>query len=135
MTDNERRSLRSLEEVLHRINESVDDFASKPAKSASDKGAFEDYPLHKVAIWGDVDAAAVLLAHGAEINAAGEDGDTPLHRAFMAKVNKVKMIKFLLSRGADPDVRNRYGESPRDEATSLNDPEITRAMELGRLRH
>lgn len=97
----------ALEDVLRRINESVDDFTSRPAKTPNDRGAFEDYPLHKVAFWGDVEAAAVLLDHGADINALGEDGDTPLHRAVAA--GHEQMVKFLISRGADVNIRNRYG--------------------------
>jgi ankyrin repeat protein len=97
----------SLSDVLRRINESVDDFLSKPAASPNDRGAFEDYPLHKVAIWGDVTAAAVLIAHGADVNALGEDGDTPLHRAVAG--DKTEMVKFLISHGADPNICNRYG--------------------------
>ena len=100
------RSL-TLDDVLRRINESVDDFASQPAKTPNDRGAFDDYPLHKVAIWGDVEAARVLLDHGADINAIGEDGDTPLHRAVAA--GQEQMVKFLVSRGADVSIRNRYG--------------------------
>ena len=72
MTSDKSRKLPSLEAVLKQINEAVDDFASRPATSASDRGAFDDYPLHKVAIWGDVDAAEVLLVHGADINARAE---------------------------------------------------------------
>lgn len=53
-SSNERGKVLSLTELLERINNVVDDFASRPATSASDKGAFDDYPLHKVAIWGDV---------------------------------------------------------------------------------
>jgi ankyrin repeat protein len=81
-----------------------------------------------VAIWGDVEAAEVLLANGTDINAAGEDGDTPLHRALMARANMVQMVKFLLSRGADPDIRNQYGDAPRDDALKLADPEIVNAL-------
>lgn len=102
-----RRSTPSLAEVLRRINESVDDFASRPATSANDRGTFDDYPLHKVAIWGDVEAAKVLLDNGADINATGEDGDTPLHRA--AAAGQKEMVDFLVGRGADVSLRNRYG--------------------------
>jgi ankyrin repeat protein len=116
----------TLKDVLHRINEAVDDFASHPATSPMDKGAFDDYPLHKVAIWGDVEAAQVLLAHGADINAAGEDNDTPLHRAIAAR--QAEMVDFLLSRGADVDVRDRYGWSPRDSAEISEDPAVAKAM-------
>jgi uncharacterized protein len=97
----------SLQDVLRRINESVDDFASRPARSANDRGAFEDYPLHKVAIWGDIEAARVLLDNGADINALGEDGDTPLHRAIAG--DQTEMAEFLVARGADVTIRNRYG--------------------------
>jgi ankyrin repeat protein len=125
--ENERRDkLPSLQEVLKLVNESVDDFASKPATSASDRGAFDDYPLHKIAIWGDVDAAEVLLAHGADINARGEDDDTPLHRAIAGR--DAGMVKFLLLRGADPDLKNRLGRSPRDRINTLNIEELVNAM-------
>jgi ankyrin repeat protein len=103
----------SLEEVLKQVN-TLGDFASKPARTASDKGAFDDYPLHKVAIWGDLQAAAVLLDHGADLNARGEDDDTPLHRAVAG--GHPEMVKFLLSRGADPNLKNRYGNSACDNA-------------------
>jgi ankyrin repeat protein len=116
------KKLPSLDEVLARIN-TVSDFLFKPATSASDKGEYEDYPLHKVAIWGDVQAAEVLLAHGADINAAGEDDDTPLHRA---KNNE--MARFLLSRGADPDRKNAFGGSPRENLERSDDPEIIAAL-------
>lgn len=97
--------------------EAVDDFASKPATGASDKGAFDDFPLHKVAVWGDVEAAEVLLAHGADITARGADDDTPLHRALMG--GHLEMMQFLLSRGANPDLRDIYGDSPRDHLDAL----------------
>jgi cytohesin len=99
---------RSLEAVLRLVNGSVTDFMERPAKSPNDRGAYGDYPLHKVAIWGDVEAAAVLIENGADINARGEDDDTPLHRAVAG--NHQGMIAFLLSRGADGTIKNRYGD-------------------------
>lgn len=126
MSGDKSRNLPSLQEVLRRINEAVDDFASRPAASASDKGAFDDYPLHKVAIWGDVEAAAVLLAHGADVNARGEDDDTPLHRAIAGC--HAGMVKFLLLQGADPDLEDRYGCSPRDRINALNDQDLADAI-------
>lgn len=105
-------SSQKLEAVLRRINEAVDDFASKPATTANEKGAFGDYPLHKVAIWGDIDAAEILLDNGADINAIGEDGDTPLHRAVAG--HQLNMVQFLISRGAEVTIRNRYGTPAGD---------------------
>jgi len=80
-------------DVLQSINEGLDDFAQRPAKSVNDRGAFDDYPLHKIAIWGDVEAASVLIDAGAHVDAIGEDGDTPLHRAVAGK--HPEMIRFL----------------------------------------
>jgi len=94
----------SLEEVLEQVN-SLGDW-DPPATSANDRAPYPslDYPLHKVAIWGEVDAAEVLVAHGADVNAPGEDDDRPLHRA-----HGREMVIFLLSHGADPDLTNMYG--------------------------
>jgi ankyrin repeat protein len=122
----EDRDLAALQAVLQRINSSLDDFASQPARSASDKGAFGDSPLHKVAIWGDREAAEVLLAHGADLNAAGEDGDTPLHRAVAG--GHAEMVKFLLIRGADPNLTNRYGSSALKDAEDTGKPDVIGAM-------
>jgi len=116
----------SLLDVLRKINEGVDDFSSNPAKTASDRGAFDDYPLHKVAIWGDIPSAAVLLANGADINALGEDGDTPLHRAIAGR--QIGMVRFLVSQGADIHIQNRYRSSPQDDASDSNDSDLTAAL-------
>jgi ankyrin repeat protein len=97
----------TLEDVLRQVNESVSDFHERPARSANDRGAYLDYPLHKVAIWGDVAAATVLLDNGADVNSIGEDGDTPLHRAFAS--GKTEMVRLLLSRGANKEITNRFG--------------------------
>jgi ankyrin repeat protein len=123
--------LPSLADVLRRLNEGVDDFASKPAMTASDRGAFGDYPLHKVAIWGDITAASVLLDNGAAIDVQGEDDDTPLHRAIAGK--QLAMVAFLLSHGADADIVNRYGRSAREEANDSGSPDLIAAMNRGAL--
>jgi ankyrin repeat protein len=118
--------IEKLNEVLKRINSLVDDFASAPAKSASDRGAYDDYPLHKVAIWGDIEAAEVLLDHGADVNALGEDDETALHRAVIGQ--KPDMVRLLLGRGANADIENRYGDSARDDALASGNPDLVAAM-------
>jgi ankyrin repeat protein len=40
-----------------------------------------DTPLHVVARWGSVEEVALLIAGGADVNAVGEMGETPLHVA------------------------------------------------------
>ena len=126
MTNNSTNQYRSLADVLRLINEGLTDFLDQPAKTAFDKGSSGDYPLHKIAIWGDIGAAAVLLANGADINARGEDDDTPLHRAVAG--GKAEMVDFLISQGADTHLKNRYGDTPLDHAI---DPEIKKVFQRG----
>ena len=115
----------TLDDVLRQVTE-LGDWMFSPAKTASDRGACEDYPLHKVAIWGDVEAARVLIDNGADVNCTGEDYDTPLHRAVMGP--HPEMVRYLISRGADPDRPNRYGFTARGLAEELGDPRISEAM-------
>ena len=71
-------------------------------------GAFGETMLHVVAIWGDVDAARVLIDEGAVIDVPGEYGCTPLHEATMRGYASV--VTLLLSRGADPSLRCEFGD-------------------------
>ena len=123
----ESRRLPSLKDVLDRVNRAVTDFLFQPAVKATDVGSTGDSPLHKVVIWGDVDAAGVLLMHGADINAPGEDDDTPLHRAVASE--KVEIVTFLLLKGGDPDLKNSFGWSARDSGLVSKIPEIVEAMQ------
>ena len=80
---------------------------------------FHITPLHRVAwerhreptssaITAAVDAVAVLLRNGADVNAVAEsDGTTPLHRADL-----VEVADLLLKSGADVNARNKKGFTP-----------------------
>jgi uncharacterized protein len=122
----------TLQEIFERLNKALTDWMFVPLETANSPGSTGDYPLHKIAIWGDVDGAEVLLNHGADINARGEDDDTPLHRAIAGR--HVEMIRFLLSRGADPEQCNIYGGSSRRAALWSGDPEVISAMETSTRR-
>ncbi|XP_030056065.1 ankyrin repeat domain-containing protein 49 [Microcaecilia unicolor] len=56
-------------------------------------------PLHRAAYNGHLEAAQVLIAHGADVDAVTVDGWTPLHSA--CKWNNTKVASFLLQHGAD----------------------------------
>ncbi len=51
-----------------------------------------------------------LLALGADVNARGQHGDTPLHAA--ARSGSVDLVELFLSHGADVDARNDEGHTP-----------------------
>ena len=62
-----------------------------------------DTPLHTVCSWGDVDAVKVLVAAGADVNAVGDGGATPLVNAIIG--GNPNVVEFLLSQGADRRVK------------------------------
>ncbi|XP_029458216.1 ankyrin repeat domain-containing protein 49 [Rhinatrema bivittatum] len=62
-------------------------------------------PLHRAAYSGHVEAARVLIAHGADVTAVTVDGWTPLHSA--CKWNNTKVASFLLQHGADINAQTK----------------------------
>src|SRR5450432_3491612 len=70
--------------------------------------SFGDTPLHIVAIWGDLEAARVLIEAGAEVDARGEHRFTPLHEA--VSQGKIEVADFLLKHGANPRLESDMGD-------------------------
>jgi hypothetical protein len=62
----------------------------------------------------DKEAVALLLANKADVNAASNDGSTPLHLA--VAYNHPELVEMLLANKADPNARNNSGDSPLDMA-------------------
>ena len=62
--------------------------------------ASNETPLHRAVACGHVDAARLLIAHGADVNALGRDAETPLHLAAMD--GSAAMVTLLLEAGATP---------------------------------
>lgn len=60
------------------------------------------------------DVAAALLDRHADINIRDLHGATPLHKA--ASVGALRLVHFLLGRGADINAFNGNGQSPVDVA-------------------
>eukprot|EP00937_MAST-01D_sp_MAST-1D-sp2_P002026 g2026.t1 len=66
--------------------------------------------LHYAADRGHVEAARLLLSHGAKIEGRDADGLTPLHTAVLN--DQLDIVRMLLDRGADPATRDDDGDSP-----------------------
>ena len=77
-------------------------------------------PLHFAAEHQRADVVRVLAAAGADVNARERQvGNTPLHRAVMSSRGAGDTIMALLDAGADPDLVNDRGDSPRDWAERI----------------
>jgi ankyrin repeat protein len=77
-------------------------------------GAVDDRMLHIAARMGAVEDIEILVAAGAEVNAAGDLGNTPLHQAVMR--GQVSSVQKLLELGADRNQRNEFGQTALEVA-------------------
>ena len=60
-----------------------------------------------------LEALALCLDRGADVNAVNALGQTALHLAGQAGESD-PVVKLLLSRGADPSIRDKQGRAPFD---------------------
>jgi ankyrin repeat protein len=82
-------------------------------------------PLEYAAYWGQIEAAEILLEHGAEVN--GGPGWTPLHYA--AAQDRPEMVALLLARGADVNATSQGDDStPLHTAAVKNRPEVAKIL-------
>jgi hypothetical protein len=80
--------------------QSTADFGSVRFESINDTNAFGDNALHCVCIWGDLEAAKLLVESGINLHQKGEFGFTPLRVA--AEFDHPLIVEYLLAAGADP---------------------------------
>ena len=64
---------------------------------------------------GSVNAAKLLIASGANVNAVDDEGRTPLHQT--ARTYNAALAAFLIQKGADVSVSDREEKTPLDVAT------------------
>ena len=76
-------------------------------------------PLHFAARFLSVESAKLLIAAHALVDARDENGNTPLSNATFESRGRGEMIDFLLSVGADRNLKNFHGISPLDLARSI----------------
>lgn len=70
-----------------------------------------------------LDVVKCLIEKGnADVNALGLGGCTPLYTAVV--FGYIEVIKYLLQKGADPDLENEIGETPRECAAKEWDIDI-----------
>ena len=79
-------------------------------------------PLHVAARSGSLKAAAALLEHGADVNAADVHGCSPLHSAVYGQ--RTRVAEFLLSHGANVNAARDDGTTPLYYAAADGDTNL-----------
>ena len=79
------------------------------------RGSHGSTPLIHAAVYGDAKMVALLLKAGADVNAANDDGATPLHRA----AGDYQKVRVLLEAGAKLDAQTALGRTPLLMAASF----------------
>jgi ankyrin repeat protein len=80
-------------------------------------------PLHWAA---SVPVAELLVAHGADVNAAAGNGTTALH--FATASNHIAMVQWLLAHGADPARKTKAGQTPWAVAAKMGRHQIAHLL-------
>jgi hypothetical protein len=79
-------------------------------------GALSQTALGASILAGDLPAAQLLIERGANVNLVPKRGDLPLIQTVFAPKNNVELAQLLLHHGADPDIKNAEGVSPRRQS-------------------
>ncbi len=85
-------------------------------------------PLHLAAYNNMVGKMKILLKYGAKLELVGRSGDTPLLSAVL-KPDNVDAVKFLLSKGANRNAKNRLGETALDVARRKKYAKLVKLLE------
>ncbi len=101
-----------VKKILERVKQTAD-FINVEFNDINDTNELGDNALHCIAIWGDCEAAKVLIEAGIKINKQGEHGYTPLHEA--CDFGHKELVALLLKYHADPFTRTE-GDIPLAKA-------------------
>ncbi len=90
----------------------------------------EGTPLHVAASQAQPEAARILIAHGAAVDARTMNGSTPLHFAAFkgGKPGHLLAARVLIEHGADVNARTDNGATPLSMALSRGNSEIVKLL-------
>lgn len=116
--------MRTLQQLYEQIS-AVADFKGVKVNAPNVFGANSVRPIHVAASWGDCEAISMLVDAGADINARGERGFTPLMEAVVQ--GRVEAVRLIIHLGAKP-IRNDDGLLPSEMARLSNKQEALRLL-------
>ncbi len=73
-------------------------------------------PIAWASMLGNVDAVAILMEKGADVNGTNRDGGSALHGA--AFFGRSDVVELLIDHGADIDLENQHGHTAYDSAST-----------------
>ena len=98
------------------------DAISKKKSHLTDTNEHKHTVLYLAARSGYHDTTLHLIKAGAPVNHQQVDGSTPLHGA--SYYGQKEIVEMLLEHGADPTVKNRFGNTPAEEARDESIKEV-----------
>jgi len=102
--------------LFSELRDGLSQFQNCPVVEINTQGFGGDTPLKVAVVRQDLIAVTDLLIAGANPNIQGEDDCTPLHHA--AGSDSEAIVRLLLGYGASTQIRDRYGNTPIEYASS-----------------
>ncbi|GKZ68714.1 hypothetical protein AnigIFM60653_005377 [Aspergillus niger] len=82
--------------------------------------------LFRFADGGNLELVKLMLSRGADLEAKGANGETPLHIATSG--GHIQVVQALLEAGADASAKDRYGDTLLQRAASMGKPTMIRYL-------
>ncbi len=103
-----------------------EEFLRMLLEKGADPNAFDSYlkygVLFEAIMTTKIKNVKLLVSYGADINAIGPNGSTPIHSAI--SINNFEIANYLLDKGADLTIKNKWGYSPVDTLKMFGDAGI-----------
>lgn len=116
---------KSIKEILDAYK-SVPDFYGIDLKDVHSRSLYNDQVLHMACISGDTSDVLTILEAGADIDAVGEGGMTPLHYAVLH--DQLDIVQILLKEGADFKIHDQDGCTALQLAIDLEKNDIEKVF-------
>jgi ankyrin repeat protein len=91
-------------------------------------------PLLAAVPQGSYETVELLVNAGANVNARDARGMTPLALAITSDRPEPRIVRLLLAKGADPDIKCKTGETALDWANKYHNPEVLSALDTPRAK-
>lgn len=108
---------KNLSDVLKRCSQTASWFGVE-LNDINSVNLMDDTPLHTICSWGDLESVKILIDAGADVNAKGDNGCSPLFNAVIGRNPKV--IELLIKSGSSAGLRNDDGRSVLEYAQNIN---------------